>query len=77
MNLVKKGNILEKTLCDYWKIDYILCRDSGSYAQKNWEEIVYESDMELFLVKRPKLKYKNPLIFFEYDKLIKQITRKN
>ncbi len=73
----KKGNTLEKKLCDYWKIDYILCRESGSYAQMNWEEIVYESDMKLFLVKRPKLKYKNSHIFFDYDKLINQITRKN
>ena len=73
----KKGNILEKKLCDYWKIDYILCRDSGSYSQINWEEIVYESDRELFLVKRPKLKNKNQLIFFDYDKLINQIIRKN
>ena len=73
----KKGNILEKKLCDHWKIDYILCRDSGSYAQMNWEEIVYESDMKLFLVKRPKLKFKNPLMFFDYDKLINQITKEN
>ncbi len=72
----KKGNILEKKLCDHWKIDYILCRDSGSYAQINWEKIVHESDMKLFLVKRPKLKYKNPLIFLDYDKLINQITKK-
>ena len=71
-----KGNILEKKLCEHWKIDYILCRDSGSYAQMNWEEIVYKSDMKLFLVKRPKLKFKNSLIFFDYDKLINQITGK-
>ena len=73
----KKGNILEKKLCEHWKIDYVLCRDSGSYAQINWEEIVYASDMKLFLVKRPKLKFKNPLIFFDYDKLINQITKEN
>ena len=72
----KKGNFLEKKLCDHWKIDYILCRDSGSYAQKNWEQIVYESNIKLFLVKRPKLKHKNQFIFFDYDKLINQITRK-
>ena len=70
----KKDIILEKKLCDYWKIDYVLCRDSGSYTHKNWEEIIYESEMKLFLVKRPKLKYKNTLIFFDYDKLINQIT---
>ena len=58
-------------------IDYVLCRDSGSYSQMNWEEIVYESDMELFLVKRPKLKDKNPNIFFDYDSLINQITKKS
>ena len=62
---------------DSWKIDYILCRDSGSYAQMNWEAIVSESDMKLFLVKRPKLKFKNSLIFFDYDKLINQLTVKN
>ena len=53
------------------------CRDSGSYAQMNWEEIVYKSDMKLFLVKRPKLEFKNSLIFFDYDKLINQLTGKN
>ena len=72
----QKGNNLEKKLCDYWKIDYILCRNSGSYSQMNWEEIVYKSDMKLFLVKSPKLKNKNQLIFFDYDKLINHITRK-
>jgi len=73
----KKGNILEKKLCDYWKIDYVLCRDSGSYSQRTWEEIIYESNMQLFIVKRPKSKYKNKYIFFEYDNLINHITRKN
>ncbi len=72
----KKVNILEKQLCDHWKIDYILCRDSGSYAQMNWEEIVIESHMKLFLVKRPKLRYKNPFIFFDYDELINHIKTK-
>ena len=43
----------------------------------NWEEILYESDMELFLVKRPKLKDKNLDIFFDYDSLINQITKKS
>ncbi len=71
-----KDIILEKKLCDHWKIDYILCRNSGSYAQTNWEEIVYQSDRKLFLVKRPKLKNKNSFIFFDYDKLINQITKK-
>ena len=71
----KKGSYLEKKLCDHWNIDYILCRDSGSYAQKNWEEIVYESDMKLFLVKRPKLKYERALVFLDYNKLINYITQ--
>ena len=59
--------MLEKKLCDHWNIDYILCRDSGSYAQMNWEKIVYKSDMKIFLVKRPNLRYKNSFIFFDYD----------
>ena len=73
----EKGNILEKKLCDYWKIDYVLCRDSGSYSQMNWEEIVFNSDMNLFLVQRPISKYKNTYIFSDYDHLINQIARKS
>ncbi len=74
----KRGkNILEQKLCDYWKIDYLLCRDSGSYSQKNWEKIVSQSNMRLFLVKRPKFKYKNAYYFSEYNKLIEHITKKN
>ena len=73
----KKNDILEKKLCDYWNIDYVLCRDSGSYSQMNWEQIVHKSDMELFLVKRPKLTYKNSYIFFDYDELINQVKRQS
>ena len=72
----KNEYILEKKLCDYWKIDYVLCRDSGGYSQNNWEEIVRGSGMQLFLVKRPKLKYKNQYTFFDYDKLVNQIKKK-
>ena len=32
----RKESILEKKLCDFWSIDYLLCRESGSYSQKNW-----------------------------------------
>ena len=46
------GN-LEKDLCKYWKIDYVLCRDSGGYSQFMWEQICEESQIKLFLVKRP------------------------
>ena len=28
-------SILEKKLCEFWEIDYVLCRESGSYSQKN------------------------------------------
>ena len=42
----------------------------------NWEEIVNNSDIELFLIKRPKLDYKNSFIFYDYDKLLNQLTRK-
>ncbi len=30
----RKDSIVEKKLCDFWKIDYVLCRESGSYSQK-------------------------------------------
>ena len=68
-----KKSILEKILCDFWCIDYVLCRDSGSYSQDNWERIIMGSNMKLFLVKRPKLKYNNGYTFCTYDGLIDQI----
>ena len=66
---------LEKKLCNFWQIDYILCRESGSYSQRNWERIIKGSDMKLFLVKRPKIKYDNPYFFSEYDSLINHIYK--
>ena len=69
--------ILEKKLCDYWQIDYIICRDSGGYSQINWQQIISERNIQLFLVSRPVLRYKSPYFFTEYDNLIYQITSKN
>ena len=71
----RKKSFLEKKLCDFWKIDYVLCRESGSYSQQNWERIVSGSNMKLFLVKRPKLKKNNTPYFSKYDNLINHITR--
>ena len=85
---IKKSNIailepskkieenLEKKLCDFWQIDYVLCRDSGSYSQKNWVRIVDGTSMKLFLLKRPKLNFKNVNYFCEYDTLIEHIKKK-
>tara|TARA_B100000989_G_C19499110_1_gene453432 strand:- start:744 stop:1541 length:798 start_codon:yes stop_codon:yes gene_type:complete len=74
----KSGNvILEKKLCDFWGIDYVLCRESGSYAQKNWESIISSSSMKLFLVKRPKLKNNYSFSFNQYENLINHIITKN
>jgi len=69
-------SILEKKLCDFWEIDYILCRESGSYSQKNWESIVSESEMKLFLVKRPKFKNDYSYSFDQYHNLINHIIKK-
>ena len=68
--------ILEKRLCDFWKIDYILCRESGSYSQKNWESIISGTKMKLFLVKRPNLKNDYAYYFDQYENLINHIIRK-
>jgi len=65
--------ILEKKLCDFWEIDYVLCRESGSYSQKNWENIINGSNMKLFLVKRPKLKNDYSYSFYRYENLIDHI----
>ena len=72
----ENDGFLEKTLCDFWQIDYVLCRDSGSYSQKNWERIISGSNMKLFLVKRPKLQYKNSYIFSKYNSLINHLIQK-
>ncbi len=68
---------LEKKLCDFWEIDYVLCRESGSYSQKNWESIVSGSKMKLFLVKRPKIKNNYSYSFNQYHNLINHIIKKN
>ena len=67
--------ILEKKLCDFWNIDYVLCRESGSYSQKNWESIISGSHMDLFLVKRPKLKKDYSYSFNEYHHLMDHIIK--
>ena len=68
--------ILEKKLCEFWGIDYVLCRDSGSYSQKNWETIISGSKMKLFLVERPKFKNVYSYSFNQYEHLIDHIIRK-
>ena len=69
-------SILEKKLCEFWEIDYVLCRESGSYSQKNWESIVSGSKMKLFLVKRPKVKNDYAYSFDQYHNLINHIIKK-
>ena len=69
-------SILEKKLCDFWEIDYVLCRESGSYSQKNWETIVSGSKMKLFLVKRPNVKNDYSYSFDQYHNLINYIIKK-
>jgi len=72
-----EDGLLEKKLCDFWGIDYVLCRESGSYSQKNWESIISGSSMKLFLLKRPKLKNDNYYsLHNNYDDLINHIIRK-
>ena len=70
-------SILEKKLCDFWEIDYVLCRESGSYSQKNWERIISGSNMKLFLVKRPKIKNDYSYSFNQYKDLINHIIKSN
>ena len=48
-------NSIEFDICKYWGIDYILCRDSGGYPQRLWEQISLSTKIKLFLYKRPKI----------------------
>ncbi len=70
-------SILEKKLCDFWEIDYVLCRESGSYSQKNWESIISGTKIKLFLVKRPKVINDYSYSFNQYQDLINHIIKTN
>ena len=75
LNPSKRGeNKLEYFLCKNWNIDYILCRDSGSYSQMIWEEISKRTNIILFKLRRPKVK-SIKYIFSDYDGLIKFISK--
>ena len=69
-----KKNNLETYLCKYWRIDYIVCRDSGGYSQIIWDEICLRSNIKLYLLRRPEMQT-NALIFSRYDDLIKKIVQ--
>ena len=69
----KVDKILEYYLCRYWKIDCILCRDSGGYSQKLWEKISFKYNLKLFLLKRPEVK-KDLFTFTRIDDLVKSVT---
>ena len=67
-------NKLEYFLCKNWNIDFILCRDSGSYSHMIWEEISERTNIKLFKLRRPMEK---PIeyVFSDYCKLIKFIYK--
>ena len=69
-----KENNLEHYLCKYWRIDFIICRDSGGYSQIIWDEICLKNNIKLYLLKRPVVKT-NSLIFSQYDDLIIKIIQ--
>ncbi len=71
-----RKNNLESYLCNYWEIDFILCRDSGGYSQKVWDEICLSSNIKLFLLMRPDL-CESKLVFSNYDDLIRGIINFN
>ena len=66
---------LEKKLLNFWRIDYVLCRESGSYSQKNWESIISGSKIKLFLVKRPRLKNDHSFTFYKYESLVERVRK--
>ncbi len=68
-----KNYFLEIYLCRFWKIDYILCRDSGSYSQIAWHKASLDYDIDLFLLARPKTKFNN-LVFHQYELLVEEIA---
>ena len=65
---------LEYFLCKNWNIDYILCRDSGSYTQMIWEDISEKTNIKLFKLKRP-IEKRIQNVFSDYDDLIKFISK--
>tara|TARA_Y100001970_G_C14244605_1_gene867208 strand:- start:2459 stop:3271 length:813 start_codon:yes stop_codon:yes gene_type:complete len=68
----KENNLpLEKTLCEYWSIDNVLCRDSGGYSQEVWSQISSSLNINLYLLKRPE--YFNIQCFDNIHDLINKI----
>ena len=67
-------NKLEYFLCKNWKIDFILCRDSGGYSQIIWEEISERTNIKLFKLRRPQ-EQNIQNVFSDYDALIKFISK--
>ena len=68
-----KDAFLEMYLCRFWKIDYILCRDSGGYSQIAWENVSIKNNIKLFLLERPKINLNN-MVFSNYDLLVEKIV---
>tara|TARA_Y100000589_G_C27080193_1_gene599279 strand:- start:270 stop:1073 length:804 start_codon:yes stop_codon:yes gene_type:complete len=66
-------NSIENYLCEYWKIDFVLCRDSGGYSQKIWEKISLNNKVKLFLLKRPKSQL-NTFVYSNYDLLVEELS---
>ncbi len=67
-----KEKFLESYLCEFWKIDIILCRDSGGYSQILWEKISCNSRIKLYLLKRPEI-VENQFVFSTFQELKKII----
>ncbi len=66
-------NFLELYLCKFWKIDYILCRDSSGYSQIAWEKVSLKTNIKLFLVQRPKRNI-NKYVFSNYENMVEEIA---
>lgn len=47
--------LLEQALCRYWSVTGVVCRQSGSRAQRFWEEICLKENLDLWLIRRPDL----------------------
>ena len=63
---------IEKALIRKWKIDGVVCRQSGGRTEKLWQRVCLSMGIDLFLLERP-ARFQHDNSIDNYEKLIKKL----
>tara|TARA_B100000700_G_scaffold294167_1_gene355889 strand:+ start:980 stop:1795 length:816 start_codon:yes stop_codon:yes gene_type:complete len=69
---VGSDGLIEKALVRKWKIDGVVCRQSGGVTEILWHKICSSMNIKLWLLARPQ-KYEKDYSIDSYDKLSKRL----